>query len=318
MKILKVGYKVFDFSIPKELYYYITKEYYLKEPKIFESLRIRNGSDKKNATYVEILKGDKESFFDLTSSRKEEWDNIIDFLNEKYENKIQEDKEVTFDDDSKRIDFFIKLGKSSNPNTILGRLLYFNPVNENGVSEYVTFDQVKQHPDFGKSKKDDSCIPHNGTAWNRTVEKYFKLILVKEKGKNVGFQFDGYNFDYSHKNRYIRKDIRKTLEHGRCAHCGVKGKKMEIDHKNGRYNDEMVLNSETQNLSDFQPLCGGCNKLKRSACKKCKETGLRYDAQYIGYSFSHLEGDAVYTEELGCKGCYLYDSMYWKFSCTKN
>ncbi len=42
MKILKVGYKVFDFSIPKELYYYITKEYYLKEPKIFETKKGEN------------------------------------------------------------------------------------------------------------------------------------------------------------------------------------------------------------------------------------------------------------------------------------
>ena len=85
MKILKVGYKVFDFSIPKELYYYITKEYYLKEPKLFDSLKIRNGGDKKNATYVEITKGEKDSFFDLTPNRKEEWDNIIEYLNEKYQ-----------------------------------------------------------------------------------------------------------------------------------------------------------------------------------------------------------------------------------------
>ena len=39
MKLLKVGYKVIDYSIIKELYYYVTKEYFLREPKLFESLK---------------------------------------------------------------------------------------------------------------------------------------------------------------------------------------------------------------------------------------------------------------------------------------
>ena len=56
MKLLKVGYKVIDYSIIKELYYYVTKEYFLREPKLFESLKIKNGGDKKNATYVEVIK----------------------------------------------------------------------------------------------------------------------------------------------------------------------------------------------------------------------------------------------------------------------
>lgn len=320
MELLKVGYRVIDYSILKELYYYVTKEYFLREPKLFESLRIKNGGDKKNATYVEVSKGERDSFFDLTSNRKEEWDLIIDFLNEKYQSHIKPPKEdkIYVDDEDKKVKFHKNLEKNVKSGSILGRLLFFNPINEEGVSDLLTFDELKKHIDFGKSNKDDSCIPNNGTGWNRTVEKYFKFTLVREKGKTVAFKFDGFNFDYSHKNRYIRKDIRKVLEHSRCAHCGVKGKKMEIDHKNGRYNDDNVLSSQTQNLSDFQPLCGNCNKLKRSACKKCKETGLRYDAQFLGYPFSQLEGDAVYTDKLGCSGCYLFDSMVWKFSCTKN
>lgn len=318
MKLLKVGYKVIDYSIIKELYYYVTKEYFLREPKLFESLKIKNGGDKKNATYVEVIKGDKDSFFDLTPNRKDEWDSIIDYLNDKYKSHIKPPKEESFDDEDKRVKFFKNLNKNAKPESILGRLLHFNPINEDGVSELLTFDELKKHPDFGKTNKDDSCIPNNGTGWNRTVGKYFKFTLVRDKGKTTAFKFDGYNFDYSHKNRYIRKDIRKALEHSRCAHCGVKGKKMEIDHKNGRYNDDNVLSSDTQNLSDFQPLCGNCNKLKRSACKKCKETGLRYDAQFLGYPFSQLDGDAVYNDELGCSGCYLFDCMVWKFSCVKN
>lgn len=320
MELLKVGYRVIDYSILKELYYYVTKEYFLREPKLFESLRIKNGGDKKNATYVEVSKEERDSFFDLTSNRKEEWDSIIDFLNEKYQSHIKPPKEdkIDVDDEDKKVKFHKNLEKNVKSGSILGRLLFFNPINEEGVSDLLTFDELKKHIDFGKSNKDDSCIPNNGTGWNRTVEKYFKFTLVREKGKTVAFKFDGFNFDYSHKNRYIRKDIRKVLEHSRCAHCGVKGKKMEIDHKNGRYNDDNVLSSETQNLSDFQPLCGNCNKLKRSACKKCKETGLRYDAQFLGYPFSQLEGNAVYTDKLGCSGCYLFDSMVWKFSCTKN
>ena len=106
MKLLKVGYKVIDYSILKELYYYVTKEYFLREPKLFESLKIKNGGDKKNATYVEVIKGDKDSFFDLTPNRKDEWDSIIDYLNDKYKSHIKPPKEESFDDEDKRVKFF--------------------------------------------------------------------------------------------------------------------------------------------------------------------------------------------------------------------
>jgi 5-methylcytosine-specific restriction endonuclease McrA len=36
-----------------------------------------------------------------------------------------------------------------------------------------------------------------------------------------------------------------------------------IDHKNDLYNDETVLNVDTQTIDDFQVLCTHCNLLKR-------------------------------------------------------
>jgi hypothetical protein len=103
---------------------------------------------------------------------------------------------------------------------------------------------------------------------------------------------------------------------------GINGKsentKIEIDHKDGRMGNERVSDSKTQKLEDFQPLCKAANDIKRQICKRCKETGKRWDAKNIkGNPYSFYEGEENYTEELGCVGCYQYDPVEYRITSIK-
>jgi len=88
--------------------------------------------------------------------------------------------------------------------------------------------------------------------------------------------------------------------------------KVEVDHKDGRKDNERIMNTSTQVLEDFQPLSKPANDAKRQFCKKCKETNLRYDAKLLGYSVSFTFGDINYTDELRCVGCFWYDPIAFR------
>ncbi len=67
--------------------------------------------------------------------------------------------------------------------------------------------------------------------------------------------------------------------------CGARGNsentQIEIDHKDGRKDDLRVSDLNTQTFDNFQALCKACNDKKRQICKKCKESGYRFDATKI-------------------------------------
>ena len=113
-------------------------------------------------------------------------------------------------------------------------------------------------------------------------------------------------------NRGIRSDIVKVIKNQTCAMLKTKAN-IEVDHKNGRYNDERVLNLQTQNIDDFQPLCKMINNIKRESCKKCKLTGERFDAKIYGYLISNLDGESIHNgKPNGCEGCFFYDVNHFK------
>ncbi len=67
-----------------------------------------------------------------------------------------------------------------------------------------------------------------------------------------------------------------------CGACGnSENTQIEIDHKDGRKDDLRVSDLNTQTFDDFQALCKACNDKKRQICKKCKESGYRFDATKI-------------------------------------
>lgn len=165
----------------------------------------------------------------------------------------------------------------------------------------------------------------NGADWCRASSSLAKKYVVEfNKTLTPGPKIDairlnGYKNDISF-NQSIRPDIKEYYQQQRCVMLGVKGfsenTKIEVDHKDGRKNDERVSNLSTQRLEDFQPLCKAANDVKRQICKECKKTNIRWDATNIkGNPYPFYEGDSNYNEELGCVGCYQYDPVEYRKNC---
>ena len=148
-----------------------------------------------------------------------------------------------------------------------------------------------------------------------------KYIIEFDKNITSGNSIDrirlhGFNKNFNFKNT-IRQDIKDFYKHKNCVMLGINGKSentyIEIDHKDGRKSDKNVSNISSQRIEDFQPLCKAANDIKRQICKKCKETGKRWDAKNIlGNPFSVYEGNENYDEKLGCIGCYQYDPVKYR------
>lgn len=167
----------------------------------------------------------------------------------------------------------------------------------------------------------------NGGSWCRASSTLAKKYNVEfDKSKTSGNSIDsirlnGFNTQ-SVFNQSIRKDIRDFYKNKKCVMLGVCGKsentKIEIDHKDGRKNDERISNPNTQKLEDFQPLCKAANDIKRQICKRCKETNIRWSAKNIlGNPYDFYRGDENYTDELGCVGCYQYDPVAYRKESVK-
>lgn len=174
--------------------------------------------------------------------------------------------------------------------------------------------------DFGRKHK-VCIIKTNGKkrfSWNQDAQEDKSIDLelanyVFDKGTSImlikicGLQ------DLSSM-RPIRKDIRDALYTKPCVVCGTNSQ-IEIDHKNGLYNDSRVLNSKTQTVDDFQPLCKHCNDQKRQTCVWQKKHNKRYPASLIpqlaifGHDFT--QGDETFDETNidALVGTYWYDPV---------
>ena len=114
--------------------------------------------------------------------------------------------------------------------------------------------------------------------------------------------------------RPIRVDIRNALKNQQCVVCGTTSN-IEIDHKNGLYNNDRVLNEKTQTIDDFMPLCKHCNDQKRQVHKIMKETGKRYGAtnipQFKCKGVDFIQGDDTFdlNDPEAMIGTYWYDPV---------
>lgn len=183
----------------------------------------------------------------------------------------------------------------------------------------------------------------NGGGWCRldgTFGKKYKVVTVKKNG-SIKYSWDPqdqeieeintivpvssepgnaikYILIYGEQNlnsgRPIGQDIRDALSNKPCVHCGSTSN-IEIDHKNGLYNDPRVLSIHTQTVDDFQPLCKHCNDQKRQTYKKMKETGIRHSALDIpaigSLRFDYIKGDQTYDidDPDTMVGTYWYDPL---------
>jgi hypothetical protein len=181
-------------------------------------------------------------------------------------------------------------------------LKLFNP-DERGISRWVKKEEL-----IGEYT---SLFPTNGNHWYRLRGLSHLIYEKKESDGTIYWRFNG--IKKKDDGRPIKPEIRKSLKNNSCAHTGFKGTKnncIVIDHKNGRYDDEKVLNIKTQSKEDFQALTNQANLYKRSVCIDCVKTGKRFDAKNLGFPISQIEGDEVYKGT--CVGCYWYDCLRFK------
>ena len=144
----------------------------------------------------------------------------------------------------------------------------------------------------------------NGGGWCRSdgpLGNKFNINRGKMQGKISSVQLIGFKQNtFTNK---IDKDIYDEYKDSRCRILSVGGKQIEIDHKDGRKEDYKLHDAQT--LDDFQPLHKCCNVAKRRHCSACKETGIRFDARLLGYSYAQTRGPEKYHGS--CLGCYWHD-----------
>ena len=154
------------------------------------------------------------------------------------------------------------------------------------------------HPGFESS---------NGCQWARSDGSYlgkkYKIKRPQKGGKVFSVRLDGPNANSVKKHRGIRQDIRTEISKQRCVVLDV-GSSIEVDHKNGKYDELSNIELENQKIDDFQPLSKAANDAKRQHCKDCIKTGKRYDARRLGYKEGWVVGDENTSP---CIGCYWYD-----------
>lgn len=157
----------------------------------------------------------------------------------------------------------------------------------------------------------------NGSAWSRSNQSYLgkKYNLEKQyaQGKIIEIKADGFNKSLTI-NQSIRSDILKDVQSQRCAVLDI-STNIECDHKDGMKDDWRLNDKSKQNDSDFQPLCKTVNIAKRQHCKKCQETGLRYDATKLGYTEPYTFGGKTTKT---CVGCYWYDPIKFNSEISKD
>lgn len=176
-----------------------------------------------------------------------------------------------------------------------------NYVDENGKSPIIYVDDLV-------AKFGEAFLSNNGCQWARKGSKLDKFYILKRyNAKEMGITSIAWNrivavqvfgFRETIENHKIPALVYKELKDSPCTVLGVITTDMEIDHKNGKYNEEKYK------TEDFQRLSKAVNDAKREHCKKCNTTGCRFKASTLGYTKDFVEGD---EHSSFCKGCYWYD-----------
>lgn len=143
--------------------------------------------------------------------------------------------------------------------------------------------------------------------------KHFIINRIKEKNAIVGVQLMGFNTKKKIQ-KGIRSDITKEISSQKCAVLNISN--VEVDHKDGHRDDYENLKPENQKIEDFQPLSKPVNCAKRQHCKRCRETGQRFDARVLGFSKEAWAGNGKYRGT--CVGCYWHDIKKFNQEISKN
>ena len=179
----------------------------------------------------------------------------------------------------------------------------------NGISKWIHKDEIEKSALLGWG---NNGVARHGIFFN---DNRYVWEKIPTKGKIKQLRTNGYSDLKLNKNhRPIRKDIDAYHKQFPCVVCGSTSD-LVTDHKNDLYNDQRVLDINTQTKDDFQCLCNHCNLLKRQVIKKTKEIGKRYGATNIPslavFKIDFTQGDETLNLEdvNALVGTYWYDPV---------
>jgi hypothetical protein len=152
---------------------------------------------------------------------------------------------------------------------------------------------AKKQPALYSENDDDEIPPEVLSQFLQTNKENAGIIGIFVHSRRTNIQ-----------RRPICSNIKKAITSSPCVVCGTRD--TICDHKNDLYNDVRVLSTETQVMSDFQPLCNHCNLQKRQVCKTEEQTGKLYSAKniqrYRVYNFEFpWEKKAYDKNDINCK-----------------
>lgn len=191
----------------------------------------------------------------------------------------------------------------------LGRAFEKMYIQDEGFSPKITMEELERyHHSFHTT---------NGGDWCRSNQSYlgkkYNIDRETRNGKIFSIRTDGYN-KQTRVSQSIRTDILKNIQSKRCVILDI-STNIECDHKDGMKDDWRLNDKSYQKLEDFQPLSKTANDAKRQHCKKCVETGKRYDAKKLGYKESFIMGTETSKT---CVGCYWYDPKRFNEKISEN
>lgn len=191
----------------------------------------------------------------------------------------------------------------------LGRAFEKMFIQNMGFSPSVTMNELQKYH--------HSFYTTNGGDWCRSNQGYLgtKYNIKREIRNNRIFSVKADGFNKNTKiNQSIRSDIYKYTKTKRCVILDISSN-IEVDHKDGMKDDWRLNDKSMQKIEDFKPLSKTANDAKRQHCKKCLETGKRYNAKKLGYSESYTYGS---ENSKTCVGCYWYDPVAFNKEISKN
>jgi hypothetical protein len=180
----------------------------------------------------------------------------------------------------------------------------FKP-NADGKSQWITREAIdKTILNWGKNgnARHGIYFGDNRYKWEKKSGRFGKITALRTIGHSDNELYGA--------TRPVRPDIKTYFKKLPCLHCGSTSG-VVADHKNGLYNDPRVLNTETQINEDFQPLCKGCNTIKREWERKTRVYKKR---QPPPPSILLLSGGASFTigdETLEENDTEWYKGTYW-------
>ena len=185
----------------------------------------------------------------------------------------------------------------------------FKPDPETGVSGWVSREDIdKTILNWGNNGngRGGGNIYFGDTRYSWDIRRKGKGTT----GKIEAMRTSGFNENHLLKVTHpIRKDILEYFRKQPCAFCGSRHD-IQVDHKNGLYNDPRALNLATQTKDDFQASCRHCNIKKREEDKKSNLTKKRRGPPPHILTLSgikYTEGD----ETFDAADPYWHKGTYW-------